>query len=124
MAYSPEQQGSYGPAYGSDQGVIHIFWLSGMSCDGCTTSALGATTPTLDDLMLGRIPGAPQVILHHPNIAQAHGQEFMEPFHAAAGRGLGAPYAVVVEGSVPDDQALGEGMFAGLGVMGQTKTSD
>jgi hydrogenase small subunit len=111
MAYVP------GPQSSSEQGVMHLFWIAGMSCDGCTTATLGATTPTLEDLTIGRIPGAPKVILHHPQLADAHGHEFMEPFRAAAERRLGAPYMVVVEGSIPDDQTFGrEGQFAGLGV--------
>src|SRR5919202_1425794 len=28
---------------------VYAFWLSGMSCDGCTISALGATEPSVDE---------------------------------------------------------------------------
>ncbi len=25
--------------------IIHVFWLAGMSCDGCTIAVAGATNP-------------------------------------------------------------------------------
>jgi hypothetical protein len=46
--------------------TIHIFWLAGMSCDGCSISIAGATNPALDDLLAGTILPVPKVILHHP----------------------------------------------------------
>ena len=48
---------------------VHAFWLAGMSCDGCSISAIGATSPTAESLMLGNIPGVPKVVLHHPVLA-------------------------------------------------------
>jgi hydrogenase small subunit len=45
------------------------------------------------------------------------GHEFIKPFSDAVEGTLGAPYVVVLEGSVPDDQAFEhEGYFSGLGV--------
>ena len=36
---------------------VHVFWLAGMSCDGCSISTIGATSPSAESLMLGIIPG-------------------------------------------------------------------
>ncbi len=102
---------------GQSTGVVHVFWLAGMSCDGCSVSTLGAITPSVEDMVLGRIPALPQVVLHHPMLADDSGQDFVEPYRQAAEGTLGAPYVMVVEGSIPDDQSLERaGQFAGLGV--------
>jgi hydrogenase small subunit len=100
---------------------VHVFWLSGMSCDGCSISMLGASTPPVEDLVLGTIPGVKRVELHHPMIADESGPEFMEPFRQAADKTLGAPYILVVEGSVPDDQPFdgGGGHLAAIGLGSQ-----
>ncbi len=101
---------------GSAEGVVHVFWLAGMSCDGCSVSALGATNPSLEDVVMGRIPVLPQVVLHHPMLAEDAGRHFMEPFRQAVEGTLGAPYVLVVEGSIPDDQMLERaGQYAALG---------
>ena len=96
---------------------VHVFWLSGMSCDGCTSAALGATTPSMEQLLWGAVPGVPTIVLHHPMLAEHGGDEFMEAFRLAAARQLDAPYIVVLEGSVPDDQAFpsASGYFSALG---------
>jgi len=96
---------------------VHVFWLAGMSCDGCSISALGAIHPSMEDMVLGRIPTLPHVVFHHPMLAGEAAQDFMEPFRQAAEGTLGAPYVMVVEGSIPDDQTLERaGQYAGLGV--------
>ena len=108
---------------GSDEGpltAVHVFWLAGMSCDGCSVAVTGATNPSVEDLLAGNIPGLPKVILHHPVLSVSAGSEFVRPFHDAAEGKLGAPYVVVLEGSVPDDQALpdGEGYYSAMGAGG------
>ncbi|MDQ6606521.1 MAG: hydrogenase expression protein HypE, partial [Actinomycetota bacterium] len=88
-----------------------------MSCDGCTVSMTGAGNPALEDLLAGSLPEVPRIRLHHPMLSEHSGQGFLEPFRAAAAGSLGAPYIVVLEGSVPDDLALpaNGGYYAGLG---------
>ena len=99
-----------------DGSIVHVFWLSGMSCDGCSVAMLGAISPRLEELTLGLIPRVPRVVMHHSMLDEDAGAEFMEPFRAAADGSLGAPYVVVVEGSIPDDQALdGPGSYAAMG---------
>ncbi|MHB8656511.1 MAG: NADH-quinone oxidoreductase subunit B family protein [Solirubrobacteraceae bacterium] len=102
------------------RGEVHIFWLAGMSCDGCTVSMTGASNPSLEDLIAGTIPLMPKVRLHHPMLDEESGDDFMEPFKRAIAGRLGAPYLLVLEGSVPDDQALPRqgGCYAALGAGG------
>jgi hydrogenase small subunit len=97
---------------------VHVFWLAGMSCDGCSISVTGATSPSVEDLLAGRIPGLPRVVLHHPVLSVAAGADFIAPFHDAADGTLGAPYVIVLEGSIPDDQALPEGYYSAMGAGG------
>jgi hydrogenase small subunit len=97
--------------------AVHVFWLAGMSCDGCTIAVSGATSPSVEELLGGTIPGLPKVVLHHPVLSVSAGHGFVEPFRRAVEGTLGAPYVVVLEGSVPDDQAFEhDGYFSGLGV--------
>jgi len=98
--------------------TVHAFWLAGMSCDGCTIAAAGATNPSVEDLLAGNLPGLPQVILHHPVLSVESGEEFVENFQLAWEGNLDAPYVVIFEGSVPDERlaAVGGGYWSGLGV--------
>ena len=115
---APWSQSPSGAARGASiEGVVHVFWLAGMSCDGCTVSALGARWPSVSEMVTGSIPFLPQVVLHHPMLAEKAGPKFVEPFRQAVDGTLGAPYLMVVEGSVPDDQTLERtGQYAALGV--------
>jgi hydrogenase small subunit len=99
---------------------VHVFWLAGMSCDGCSVAVTGATNPSVEELLAGTIPGLPRAVLHHPVLSVAAGAGFTRAFRDAAEGTLGAPYVVVVEGSVPDDQALpeGEGYYSAMGAGG------
>ena len=83
---------------------IHVFWMAGMSCDGCTITVAGATNPGIEGLLLGTVPAMPQVLLHHPVLSVEAGAEFMQTFKDAHAGTLGDPYVVVFEGSVPDER--------------------
>jgi len=99
---------------------VHVFWLAGMSCDGCSVSVTGATAPSVEELLGGTIPGLPKVVLHHPVLSVDAGSGFVKPFKDAAEGKLGAPYVIVLEGSVPDDQSIpeGEGYYSAMGAGG------
>jgi len=99
---------------------VHVFWLAGMSCDGCSVAVTGATNPSVEELLAGSIPGLPRAVLHHPVLSVAAGAGFTRAFADAADGSLGAPYVIVVEGSVPDDQAFaeGEGYYSAMGAGG------
>ncbi|MEA2198167.1 MAG: hydrogenase small subunit, partial [Solirubrobacteraceae bacterium] len=124
---------NFGPGIGGLGGspvgplnIVHVFWIAGMSCDGCSIAATGATNPSVEDLLLGTIPNMPKVVLHHPVLNVSAGAEFIRAFHMAANGTLGAPYVVVLEGSVPDDQKFPEnqGYFSAMGAGGFDPLSD
>ena len=95
---------------------MHVLWLTaGLGCDGDTVSMTAATNPSIEDIVLGAIPGIPTVHFHHPVLAPASGDDFMKVFHAAA-EGRLDPFLLVVEGSIPNESLAGEGYFAGFGV--------
>src|SRR4051794_3773459 len=127
--FGEDAQRGIGGLGGSDDGPlteVHVFWLAGMSCDGCSIAVTGATAPSVEDLLAGTIPGLPKVILHHPVLSIAAGAEFVRPLRDAAEGKLGAPYVVVLEGSVPDDQSLPEdqGYYSAMGAGGFDPSSE
>jgi hydrogenase small subunit len=95
---------------------VYAFWLAGMSCDGCTISVSGASEPSLEDLLLGTVPGLPRLILYHPVLAVEAGEEFIRNYELAAQGKLDAPYVIILEGSAVDDALIvGDGYWVGLG---------
>ena len=65
---------------------VDILWISeGMSCDGDSVSVTAAGQPSIEDVLLGAIPGLPE----GPPAQQGArptlgGEEFLTPFRAAA----------------------------------------
>jgi hydrogenase small subunit len=107
---------------------VHILWITaGLSCDGDSVSITAASEPSIEDVLLGAVPGLPKVHLHNPVLAYTVGGEFMKPFHQAASGELDN-FVLVVEGSIPNEQLSGEGYWAAVGtdpVTGQPiKTAD
>ncbi len=94
---------------------VHILWISeGMSCDGDTVSITAATQPSLEDLVLGLLPGVPRVHLYNKVLAFETGEDFLAPYRAAA-RGELGPFVLVIEGSVPNEQINGDGHWTSFG---------
>ena len=115
----PDKQG-YLPRFLLDDAPVsevHAFWLAGLSCDGCSIAAVGAKNPTVEQLITGTIPGLPKVILHHPVLSVTAGDKFMQAYHDAKNGTLGAPYVVIQEGSVADEDIAGEfgGYWSAMG---------
>jgi hydrogenase small subunit len=98
--------------------VVHAFWLAGMSCDGCSVAVVGATSPPVEDLLAGTIPGVPKIVLHHPVLSIESGEEFVANYAMAERGELGAPYVIIYEGSIADERiaARSGGYWVGLGV--------
>jgi hydrogenase small subunit len=95
---------------------VYVFWLAGMSCDGCTVSVSGATEPALEDLLTGSIPGVPLVILHHYVLQLESGDHYMQSLLKAEQGKLDGPYVIAYEGSIPDENLTAGGEpFAGEG---------
>lgn len=87
---------------------VHVFWLAGLSCDGCSIAVLGATEPSLESLLTGSLPGIPMVSLHHTALQLEAGEAYMKPMFDAWKGTLGAPYVVVYEGSIADERLAAE----------------
>src|ERR1700722_5319422 len=94
---------------------VHVLWITaGLSCDGDSVSTTAATQPSIEDIILGAIPGLPKVHLHNPILCYENGDEFMKFFYDAE-RGLLDPFVLVVEGSLPNEKIKREGYWAALG---------
>src|SRR5688572_23900590 len=99
---------------------LDILWITaGLSCDGDTIAMTAATQPSIEDIVLGAIPGVPKVNLHNPVLSAESGEDFMSHFHAAA-EGRLTPFILVVEGSVPNENSKAEGYWAAMGRDRQT----
>src|SRR5438067_13699456 len=93
---------------------IDILWITaGLGCDGDTVSITAASQPSIEDVVLGVIPGVPRVRLHNPVLAYRNGSDFLEPFRLAADGRL-APFALAVEGSIPNERNKTEAYCAWL----------
>ncbi|MGI8550777.1 MAG: hydrogenase expression protein HypE [Dehalococcoidia bacterium] len=95
---------------------MHVLWIEGAGCDGCTMSMLGAADPGIEDLLLGRIPDVPRVNLIHPALALESGDAYRAHLEQAA-LGELAPFILVLEGSVFDESLAGPGSFSRLGMI-------
>lgn len=95
---------------------VYAFWVAGMSCDGCTISVSGAGEPAVEDLLLGRIPGLPRLILYHYVLSPEVGANYVKAYVDAMEGKLDAPYVVIFEGSVPDESLIqGPGYWDAMG---------
>jgi hydrogenase small subunit len=95
--------------------AVHVVWLTaGLSCDGDTIAMTAATLPSIEELVLGSVPGAPRVVLHNPVLAKESGDEFVRWLRDAADGKLD-PFILVVEGSIPNERNKAEGYWAAIG---------
>jgi hydrogenase small subunit len=96
---------------------VHILWTSeGMSCDGDTISITAASQPSIEEVLLGAIPGLPKVNLHNKCLSPTlGGEEFLAPFRQAVDGTLDAPFVLVVEGSIPNEKINGDGYWSSMG---------
>ena len=94
---------------------VHILWITaGLGCDGDTISITAATQPSIEDVVMGAIPGLPKVHLHNPVLAYEVGDDFMRYFHQADS-GEMENFVLVLEGSIPNEKLSGEGYWAAMG---------
>ena len=52
-----------------DEDVLHILWINaGLSCDGDSVALTAATQPSIEEIVLGALPGLPKIAVHWPLI--------------------------------------------------------
>ncbi len=94
---------------------LDVLWITaGLGCDGESVAMTAATQPSIEDIVLGAIPGIPLVKLHSPFLDSKVGDDFLEIFHSAT-RGDVDPFILVIEGSIPDEGNKSEGYWSGFG---------
>jgi hydrogenase small subunit len=94
---------------------VHVIWMTtGLGCDGDSVSVTAASLPSIEDVVMGNIPGLPKVHLHNPVLAYEVGDDFMEHWFKAAAGKLD-PFVLVLEGSVPNEKIKKEGYWAAMG---------
>ena len=94
---------------------IDILWITaGLGCDGDTIAMTAATQPSIEDLVMGNLPGIPKVNFHNPVLAYEVGEDFMKFFYDAAA-GQIEPFILVIEGSIPNEENKVEGYWTGFG---------
>ena len=103
---------------------VHILWITaGLGCDGDSVSVTAATQPSIEDVILGAIPGLPKVHLHNPVLAYENGDDFLKYWHLAE-KGKLEPFVLVVEGSIPNEKIKKEGYWAALGDGSANRAAD
>ena len=119
MAMATQPSGT-SPAASDAEPVVHILWMNGgLSCDGDSVALTAATQPSIEEIVLGALPGLPRVAVHWPLIDFECGPEqgadnFIEWWHKADRGELGA-FVLVVEGSIPNEAIKSEGYWCGFG---------
>lgn len=99
----------------ADRRPVNVLWMtSGLGCDGESLAMTSATSPSVEDLLRGCLPGMPPVILYNPVLAYENGDDFMRAWYDAAAGRLD-PFILVLEGSVPNEEINGDGHWSGLG---------
>jgi len=94
---------------------IHVLWMtSGLSCDGDSVSITAAMQPSIEDVVMGAIPGLPKVHVHNPVISFEVGDDFIKHWYLAW-EGKLDPFVLVVEGSIPNEKIKKEGYWAAFG---------
>ncbi|MBV8900754.1 MAG: hydrogenase expression protein HypE [Verrucomicrobia bacterium] len=94
---------------------IDVLWITaGLGCDGDTIAMTAATQPSIEDLVLGSIPGIPKLHFHNPVLAYEVGEDFMKFFYEADAGRLD-PFILVIEGSIPDEGNKAAGYWAAFG---------
>lgn len=105
---------------------ITVLWITaGLGCDGESVALTAATQPSIEDIVLGNLPGLPKVNFYNPFYSYQNGDEFISLLEQAE-TGLLTPYILVVEGSIPNEEIKDEGYWAAFGtdrVTGQPITT-
>src|SRR4051812_29769137 len=80
---------------------IHILWINaGLSCDGDSVALTAATQPSIEEIVLGALPGLPKIAVHWTLIDFESGADqgadtFIE-WWSKADRGELDPFVLVI----------------------------
>ena len=101
---------------------VHILWMpDALGCEGDTVSTTAATQPSIEDILMGAIPGLPKVHLHNRVLAFSQGgEDYLKVWYDAAEGRLDAPFVFIVEGSIPNESIKAEGYWAAMGTNSKT----
>ena len=114
------RRGRPAPAPEPEAPTIHILWMNGgLGCDGDSVALTAATQPSIEEIVLGALPGLPTLAVHWPLIdfecgPQEGADTFIEWWYKAE-RGEIDPFVLVVEGSIPNEAIKKEGYWCGFG---------
>lgn len=96
--------------------TVNVLWATtGLGCDGDTLAMTSATSPSLEDILQGTIPGTPKVVLHNPVLSFENGEDFIGAWYRAE-EGELDPYVLVIEGAIGNEEINGDGHWTGMGV--------
>src|SRR5260221_12393918 len=106
----------------AEEPLVHILWMNGgLGCDGDSVALNAATQPSIEEIVLGALPGLPKIAVHWPLIDFECGPEqgadtFIEGWHKAD-RGELDPFVLVYEGPIPNEAINKDngGYFCGFG---------
>ncbi len=95
---------------------IDVLWITaGLGCDGDTIAMTAATQPSMEDIVAGGLPWIPKVQHAQPRARRMKtATSSCNIFHRAA-EGKLAPFILVVEGSIPNENNKSEGYWASFG---------
>src|SRR5262245_40585529 len=99
---------------------MNVLWITaGLGCDGETVAVTAATQPSIEDIVMGGLPGLPTVNFLNPFYARENGDEFLRYLYLAR-EGQLDPFILVIEGSIPNEEIKDEGYWAAFGADRQT----
>ena len=92
---------------------VHILWITaGLSCDGDSVSVTAAEQPSIEDVLLGAIPGLPKV---HTCTTRCWltrmATSSCSSFMTRQKRDCSIPFVLVVEGSIPNEKIKERGLL-------------
>src|SRR6476469_5650261 len=69
--------------------LVHILWMNGgLGCDGDSVALTAATQPSIEEIVLGALPGLPQIAVNWPRSSWSW--RARSPTRRSSPRGTGA----------------------------------
>ncbi len=94
---------------------VTVLWITaGLGCDGESVALTAATQPSIEEIVLGGLPGVPEVRFINPFYSYENADEYIDYLESAEKDELN-PFILVIEGSIPNEQIKDEGYWAALG---------